>query len=324
MSNSQEFKLNEKYTKLSQESAKNNNDDDPFAFGGYVPSAIGQTPRTNSNNNAANNQKRNVSFNDELFNADIFSTPRPKTSPNQGTGAANNNSNQNLMKTMPTSGKSTDDWLGLSGNGKKDNVFDDLLKPRPQTAQPQKQGTNSLSNSNDWGAVKDLASANTNRDRDMGSEIMGSEHSAGNRPRQSLFSQTMPANFSEKPPVMRQTDPLKLTSTKDSMNSSFADSFDVVEAKTPHYQQPPHGAPIAVSTPATGQANRGGGIAALFDTQPQHKQPEHGSMAPSEAEDGWLNNLMNNANKKAQTANVNAVSKKNTMVINFHLFFLYN
>jgi hypothetical protein len=301
MSNSQEFKLNEKYTKLSQESAKNNNDDDPFAFGGYVPSAIGQTPRSNSNNQA-NNQKRNVSFTDDLFNADLFATPRPKTSPNQGTGTATS-SNQNLTKTMPTPAKSTDDWLGFSGNSKKDNVFDDLLKPRPQTAQPQKQ-TASVNNS-DWSGVKDTA-ANVNRDRDLGSEIMGSEHSASNKPRQSLFSQTMPANFSEKPPIMtstmKQGDPLKLTSTKDSMNSSFADSFDV-----PNHQQ----APAAVSTPAAGQANR---VAAIFETQPHHK-PDQGSMAPSEVDDNWLNSLMNNANKKAQSANFNTAVKKNNPVV---------
>jgi hypothetical protein len=301
VSTSQEFKLNEKYTKLSQESAViKNNDEDPFAFGGYVPSAI--TPRSNNaalNSAAATQQKRNVSFNDEMFNADLFATQRPKTSPNQGTGSNNHSSNQNMMmKTMPAPAKSSEDWLGLSGNGKREssNIFDDLLKPKQQQQPAQKPSASS----NDWAGVKEAAAMHSVKG-DHGSEILGgSEYSAG-RPRTALASQTMPTNFNEKqPPSLIAATNMKLTSVKDSMNSSFADSFD---------------APVAINQaiPATSSVvhpSRGGN--AFFDGG----KNEVGSiMAPSEAEEGWLAGLMNNASKKAQTANVTAVGKKLNVIL---------
>ena len=85
-SNNFEFKLSEKYTNMS---AKANDDD--FAFGGYVPSAIASSvgPRSTSNSGS----RRNVAFTDDLFESvDLFATTpnRPKTSP-----ASQSNTNAN-------------------------------------------------------------------------------------------------------------------------------------------------------------------------------------------------------------------------------------
>lgn len=127
-----EFKLNERYLNMSQQPAKTNDDD--YQFGGYVPSAITNTPRTNTTS------KRNVNFTDDLFGGDLSVTASSPARPKTTSAIANNFTNSkeektnNLSKTMPESSK--DDWLSLidskppSKKNSNDSSLDDLLRPR--------------------------------------------------------------------------------------------------------------------------------------------------------------------------------------------------
>lgn len=260
MSSSAEFKLNEKYTKMSQESsfaAQKSEENDTGFSGGYVPSTL--------RSNSTPQRGRNVNFTDELFSPDLLT--RPKTSP-----APPSNSNNNMMKTMPAPvTKSSEDWLGLSAssNKKEGSIFDEIMMHKPR--QPGRQQS------------------------DMGSEILGSEYSTNRR----AGSQLPPPPAVVTAPILpvasstlKPSDPPRFQSTKDSMNSSFADSVDVGDSKPPIHPA----IPIMTQT----------------SVKPNKENEFGGSMAPSEAEDGWLNTLL--TPKKPNPAGSNVANKKATNV----------
>jgi hypothetical protein len=282
ISNSTEFKLSDKYTKMSQESAFKNMDDDAFGFGGYVPSAV--TPRSSSNGPAKRSTNNNNNSLDDLFNADLFATTgtRPKTSPAQGSGGSKEQ--PNLMRTMPTPAKSSaDDWLGLSNNSKKDSIFDEMmikpkLKPQPT---PQTENVNKSGNFND----KD-------------SEILGSEYSLTNRGAPRVTN--MDTTIRNEPRANNNTNKLPFQSVKDSMNSSFADSVDVAEN--------------VPSRHTIGLSNQNNKFSSIFDPISTKKEENvGGSMAPSETEDGWLTNLMNKKSTSANNLTSSPLKKMNVI-----------
>ena len=305
VNSNQEFKLSEKYTKLSQESAaKNIVEDDPFAFGGYVPSALVHTPRSGgpgASPSGAMGSRRNVQFNDDLFSADLFAT-RPKTSPNQGTSTAP--SGNNLMKTMPNPVTKSDDWMGFSGNSKRDSSFLEELKPKAAVAQ---QHIKLSALGSDWSVINSMTKPEI-FDKDLGSEILGSD-----------YSSSKPKTADKQPLItspLKQMEPLKITSTKDSvnLNSSFADSVE--DNKTT----------IAPNSgPLVGNANKVGG--SIFNSAPvqqshrSHKEHDIGSIAASEVEDAWLTNLMMSSTNKSKSAGTGnnlssaAIAKKMSVCI---------
>lgn len=227
---------------MSQEPAQSKTDDD-FSFGGYVPSSMSGTQRTNTAL-----PKRNVSFNDDLFSQDMFSS-RPKTSPAESLNNNNKKDNSNsLMKTMPTPAKSNE----------FDFDFESLLKPKNQGNKPTPNPANVENNLNS-------------------SDLNGLENSF-NRRRSSLNDSKL---VFEKPPMASRGDQSKLAAnTKDSMNSSFADSIEIMDTK------PPGSTTLNSFQPLQ------------FDLKHivKHEQdPMHKMQESSEAgEDGWLSNLIGN------------------------------
>lgn len=149
-----EFKLNERYLNMSQQQPAKSNDED-FQFGGYVPSAITNTPRTIT--------KRNVGFTDDIFGSDQLTSPtRPKT-----TSSLNNSKTEEkgsiLSRTMPES-KGNDDWLSIiepktpSKKNSNDSSLDDLLRPRSDSITRQSSIAPKQANTSDldWLGFKGL------------------------------------------------------------------------------------------------------------------------------------------------------------------------
>lgn len=148
---STEFKLSDRYLNMSNQQPAAKQADDDFQFGGYVPSAVSNTPR------ATTAAKRNVGFTDDLFGSDsqihssgITSPARPKTTSaininNYRSDQDRGNSNTNLSRTMPadafrlnnnTNNNNNDDWLSIvdpsrqpSKKASNDSI-DELLRPR--------------------------------------------------------------------------------------------------------------------------------------------------------------------------------------------------
>lgn len=149
-----EFKLNERYLNMSQQQPAKSNEDD-FQFGGYVPSAISNTPRTIT--------KRNVGFTDDIFGSDQLTSPtRPKT-----TSSLSNSKTEEkgsiLSRTMSES-KGNDDWLSIiepktpSKKNSNDSSLDDLLRPRSDSITRQSNIAPKQANTSDldWLGFKGL------------------------------------------------------------------------------------------------------------------------------------------------------------------------
>ena len=256
-----EFKLNDKYLNMSQQSAKV---DDDFNFGGYTPSALAST----SSQPRANGMKRNVSFTDDLFeNNNLFgesssSTVRPKTT--SSIGNAKQEEPLNLMRTMPNPiTKSTDDWLNNSGGNeaikanstRKSSEFslDDLLRPRDTN----RGGNASLTGSK---------AANSGSDLDwLG--LKDSSKDSIEVAKQNLLADKPPlyAGASSKPTSGQNQ---QQTGAKDSMNSSFADSIENLENRP------------------SGNNNN--------EMLKRDNEFNLGITSHNEGEDGWLNNLISN------------------------------
>jgi hypothetical protein len=265
-SNNFEFKLSEKYTNMS---AKGNDDD--FAFGGYVPSAIASSvgPRSTSNNGS----RRNVAFTDDLFESvDLFATTpnRPKTSPaSQSNTNANANTNP-LMKSLPIPSKSsTDDWL-------------DPTPKFTSTVKPQQ--------SNDWFA----GSSN------IGSDISSTRHQK--QTTSNTFNLDTDKIVVEKPPIASVNSVTKTAvpaqNKAESMNSSFADSIEVEKPN----------ALGSVTNAILGSINNIQPLQFEMKTTTQNDNFTHGSShAPSDHEDGWLNNLITNKKTNKKVTNVSFI-----------------
>jgi len=106
-----EFKLSDRYLSMSNQQPAAKQADDDFQFGGYVPSAVSNTPR------ATTAAKRNVGFTDD--------TNLSRTMPADAFRLNNNTNNNN-----------NDDWLSIvdpsrqpSKKASNDSI-DELLRPR--------------------------------------------------------------------------------------------------------------------------------------------------------------------------------------------------
>lgn len=253
-----EFKLNEKYVNMSQQASKTEED---LGFGGYVPT-VSSTSRANSN-------KRNLGLDDNFFDMDLFSN-RPKTSPASNLIKESQSNNQ-LMKTMPAASKSNiDSWInpasdaGKTGDNKKfdlefnDIKFEDLIKPKSK--------------------------ANTSKN--------DSNHSSNEKSFESGKQSETPAIVVDKPPLNKSFQMEPKTNTKDSMNSSFADSIENAEHKP------------NVSTHADSFLNNIPPI--QFEVTKPSKDMEANTSVTSQADDIWLNNII--SNKKNIKQKPNAVS----------------
>ena len=247
-------------------SAKNNDDD--FAFGGYVPSAIASSvgPRSTSNSGS----RRNVAFTDDFFESvDLFATTsnRPKTSPAPQNSTSSNSNTNPLMKSLPLPSKSTtDDWL----------------EPTPKftsTVKPQQ--------SNDWFTGGSI----------LGSDISSTRHQK--QPTSNTFNLDTDKVVVEKPPLATGSSITKtiapLQHKAESMNSSFADS---IEAEKPNTLG-------SVTNAILGNINNIQPLQFDAKTTTINDNFTHGSShAPSEPEDVWLNNLITNKKTNKKVTNV--------------------
>ncbi|CAF0756317.1 unnamed protein product [Brachionus calyciflorus] len=217
-----DFKLDDKYVKMSQEAIKS--EDENFVFGSYMPSVALTTPR-------AGPPKRSVSFNDDLNDDDFMNKPKMDSS--------------NLNKTVPAN------KLDL------DFDFESLLKPKSQSKPVQ-------NNKNDeW--LKEPPKLETSFDLDA-----------------SFSNQKRRGSIADKPPI-------NFKSTKDSMNSSFADSIENMEQNT-----------------TTTNNNKNLGLANMQPLGFEVKTIEDNK------EQNWFNNLV--TNRKTTTSQI--VPKKQNNVEN--------
>lgn len=203
--------------------------------------------------------KRNVGFTDDLFDVDIFANTRPKTAPGPSQNEAKKAEPPNLAKTISlpvkNNNNTSDDWFGLSMGS--DTSKASAQNPKPAN-KPKQSDSEWLSNLN---SKKEL-------DKDFGSDIFASDISSSAKPKPQSQAQEKPVI--EKPPLASSTKAKETPQqVKDSMNSSFADSIEDKPSALNHIQ------PLQ------------------FEINQVSKQAE-GSAVPSEAEDGWLNNLISN------------------------------
>ncbi|CAF0756300.1 unnamed protein product [Brachionus calyciflorus] len=220
-----DFKLDDKYVKMSQEAIKS--EDENFVFGSYMPSVALTTPR-------AGPPKRSVSFNDDLNDDDFMNKPKMDSS--------------NLNKTVPAN------KLDL------DFDFESLLKPKSQSKPVQ-------NNKNDeW--LKEPPKLETSFDLDA-----------------SFSNQKRRGSIADKPPI-------NFKSTKDSMNSSFADSIENMEQNT-----------------TTTNNNKNLGLANMQPLGFEVKTIEDNK------EQNWFNNLV--TNRKTTTSQI-VPKKQNSTNISFN------
>jgi len=329
-----EFKLSDRYLNMSQQqqppqqSVAKTNDDD-FSFGGYVPSAVGNAPRSTS----VPRQPRNVGFTDvdlfggsgEHLNQTTTTSPaRPKT-----TSTINNNNNRSeerLSKTMPSG--SNDDWLSIiepsnnrTNNRKKslnDSSLDDLLRPRSDSITktsnnaPIKQANNDL----DWLGFKE-------KDSDVLSNSINNLKNVANSPSKtkpppaptnhsSAINSPIPHLENEK----QQQQQLTLRNKQDSMNSSFADSIE-------NNMDNNRLSTINTTNNILNILNNIQPLKTNNDTLiTKQKQEQENSAAPSEAEDGWLNTLI--TNKKIVEPKKNVITQFKQLLLKLKLILILN
>jgi len=269
-----DFKLNEKYTmNVSHQSAKA---EDDVNFGGYQPSALSTS---GSRNNGG--MKRNVSFGDDLFGAggtdSIFaSLARKPAAPKQSEPEPQNS----LMRTMPNpTNKSAEDWLGGSNTNQNNNninssrrksidfSLDDLLKPRDTSSNKANLSGNSNKNNLNTGSDLDWLGF---KDSSKDSLDQPGYRPTAEKPPINTASANGNQHHQSQKPVHHLVG--LLGPTKDSMNSSFADSIENNDAKP------------------------GKGSDSLQNMNPMQfnelAKAESRVMSPNESTDGWLNNLM--------------------------------
>ena len=199
---------------------------------------------------------------------DIFANTRPKTAPGPSQkDEAKKIEQPNLAKTISlpvkNNNNTSDDWFGLS-------MGSDTSKASAQNAKPANKPKQ---NDSDW-----LNNLNKKElDKDFGSDIFASDISSSAKPKQ---SQVQEKPVIDKPPLAASTKAKETPQqVKDSMNSSFADSIEDKPSAHP---------------PAAGVLSALNNIQPLqFEINHVNKQAD-GSVVPSEAEDGWLNNLISN------------------------------
>jgi hypothetical protein len=233
--------------------ASDNNEQLDVSFGGYVPSAVNNTPRT---------KQRNVKFMDDLFNTDT-SNERPKTTPTQPAIQTQNFTKQNepavnpLTKSLPAS-KSGYDWLGIADNDKTNEANNDWLKPRERSVPPVVQQQTS-SRPNDWLGIKDSQNSSFEKENFDFDPPKPKVQQKGNVSLDGSIDEPK-----QKPP-------------KAILNSSFADSIDNLNNNNNNnvnnYQNsnnPVYAQALALSMKAGETASESG----------------------SDIADAWLNNLM--------------------------------